>query len=153
MRRVRSLNTSPELAVRQLLHSCGYRFRLHVRNLPGKPDIVLPKHRIVVLVHGCFWHRHKNCKNATVPESNAAYWQNKFSKNVLRDRRIRRELRRLGWRVITVWECQVKRPSFFLRKIEKVASGITPYTASSGLVLPLAAEAAANYGFKPTKMR
>ncbi|MDW9536250.1 DNA mismatch endonuclease Vsr [Sinorhizobium meliloti] len=107
MSRIRSMNTKPEVNLRKALHRLGFRFRLHGRKLPGKPDIVLPKHRTVVLVHGCFWHRHPGCKVATVPKSNTEFWLAKFSKNVTRDEQISQQLEADGWRVFVVWECDV----------------------------------------------
>jgi DNA mismatch endonuclease (patch repair protein) len=106
MSRIRSRDTVPELQVRSALHRAGYRFRLHRKDLPGRPDIVLPKHSTVVFVHGCFWHRHPGCRFAYLPKSRVAFWRKKFNDNVERDRRNRRDLRRRGWRVITIWECQ-----------------------------------------------
>lgn len=108
MSRVKGRDTKPELAVRSLLHRLGYRFRLHRQDLPGKPDIVLPGRRAVVLVHGCFWHRHPDCRYATTPKSNREYWQRKFAGNKERDRRQRAELAALGWKVIVVWECELR---------------------------------------------
>ena len=108
MRRIRGRDTSPERQVRSILHRMGYRFRLHAKDLPGRPDIVLPRFRTVIQVHGCFWHRHRGCKVATIPKSNTAFWQAKFEANVARDRRNAARLRRQGWSVITVWECQVR---------------------------------------------
>ena len=107
MSRIHSKNTLPELTLRRLLHSLGYRYRLDVRELPGRPDIVLPKHRAAIFVHGCFWHRHKGCKIASTPKSNTSFWLEKFSRNVERDARVTRKLRRLGWRVFIVWECHL----------------------------------------------
>lgn len=94
--------------MRSALHRMGYRFRLHVRNLPGSPDIVLPRYRTVILVHGCFWHRHKHCRFAYTPKSRTQFWQEKFRSNLARDRRTARALRTLGWRVLVVWECQTR---------------------------------------------
>lgn len=108
MAKIRGKDTKPELAVRSLLHRMGYRFRLHRRDLPGSPDIVLPKHRTVIFVHGCFWHRHAGCRNATVPTTRARFWRLKFEGNVARDRRVKAKLRRCGWRVVTIWECDVR---------------------------------------------
>ena len=108
MSRIRGSNTKPEVIVRSLLHRMGYRFRLHRADLPGKPDIVLPKHRTVILVHGCFWHRHRGCRYAYTPKSRKAFWSRKFEKNIVRDRSVRRRLRRAGWHVITIWECQTR---------------------------------------------
>jgi len=106
MSRIRKTNTKPEIAVRRLLHRLGYRFRLHQRGLPGVPDIVLPKHRTVIFVQGCFWHQH-SCKLGKAPKSNREYWLPKLKRNRERDARNIRELRRLGWQVIIVWECEV----------------------------------------------
>ena len=108
MSRIRSRDTAPELRLRSLLHRVGLRFRLHHPGLPGRPDIVLPRYRTVVFVHGCFWHRHLGCSGATTPSSNAEFWQSKFEANVRRDRATRNALERLGWRVIVVWECSLK---------------------------------------------
>jgi len=108
MAAIRSKNTSPEILVRRLIFSLGYRYRLHVRSLPGSPDIVLPSSKKVVLVHGCFWHRH-NCKlGIKMPKSRLDYWQPKFANNKSRDVKDRRRLRRLGWKVLVVWECQTR---------------------------------------------
>ena len=112
MRRVHSNDSVPEKKVRTFLHRCGLRFRLHVKNLPGHPDIVLPKYKTIVEVRGCFWHRHPGCKMATTPSSNAAYWNAKFKRNVERDRRNELMLNKLGWRVIVVWECELKTDDF-----------------------------------------
>lgn len=108
MSRVRSKNTKPEVFARSVLHRMGYRFRVHRKDLPGNPDIVLPKHRAVIFVHGCFWHRHPDCSKATVPKTNADWWRNKLENNVERDARNYRQLRELGWRVFTLWECETK---------------------------------------------
>jgi len=108
MSRVRDKNTKPELMVRSLLHRLGFRFRLHRADLPGKPDIVLPRHHSVVFVHGCFWHQHRGCKAAVRPSSRREYWDAKLDGNVNRDRRDKAHLHRLGWRVLVVWECHTK---------------------------------------------
>lgn len=105
MAAVRTRNTRPEVLVRRLLHSQGYRFRLHVKDLPGKPDIVLRKHRMAIFVHGCFWHRHEGCRYTTSPATNEAFWQEKFEGNVRRDREAIAALHTLGWRTVIVWEC------------------------------------------------
>ena len=107
MQRIRAVNTRPELAVRSYLHRSGLRFRLHCRNLPGKPDIVLPRFRTVVFVHGCFWHQHKGCKRSNIPSSNRGYWVPKLRNTVNRDRRSTSLLRALGWKVYAIWECQI----------------------------------------------
>ncbi|MGD0974866.1 MAG: DNA mismatch endonuclease Vsr [Candidatus Korobacteraceae bacterium] len=110
MARITARNTRPELAVRSLLHRLGLRFRLHCADLPGRPDIVLPRWNTVVLVNGCFWHRHANCRFAYTPKSRVAFWSNKFAMNVQRDRKVREQLLQAGWRVITVWECETSCP-------------------------------------------
>ena len=109
MSRIRGRDTKPEVDLRKALHSLGYRYRVHVGQLPGRPDIVLARHKAVVLVHGCFWHRHPGCPLATTPASNQAFWETKFSGTVKRDARVASELRDLGWRVATVWECSLDR--------------------------------------------
>ncbi|MGI6368943.1 MAG: very short patch repair endonuclease [Anaerolineae bacterium] len=108
MSRIRSRNTGPEKAVRSLLHRMGYRFRLHRRDLPGVPDIVLPKYHAVVLVHGCFWHRHPGCKYAYTPKTRVDFWQAKFAANVRRDAEVQALLSDLGWAVLIVWECELR---------------------------------------------
>jgi DNA mismatch endonuclease (patch repair protein) len=108
MRCVRSTDTMPERKVRSLLHKLGFRFRIHRLDLPGKPDIVLPKRRAVVFVHGCFWHRHQGCSHATTPASRQEYWLPKFRRTVDRDRKNQEELRHRGWNVVVVWECETK---------------------------------------------
>src|SRR5690606_35036071 len=107
MSRIGPRNTRPELIVRSYLHRAGLRFRVHVPGLPGRPDVVLPRHRSIVLVHGCFWHRHPHCRFAYTPKTNVDFWARKFTANVDRDRRQLRALTALGWRVLTIWECQV----------------------------------------------
>ena len=107
MRRVRGKNTAPEKAVRSLLHRLGFRFRLHRADLPGKPDVVLPRYKTVVFVHGCFWHRHVGCAHASTPASRQGYWLPKFRRTIKRDKANQEELRRLGWNVIVVWECEL----------------------------------------------
>lgn len=107
MSRIRSSNTSPEIALRRALHALGLRFRLHRKDLPGKPDIVLPRYKAVVFVHGCFWHRHAGCKVATTPKSNTQFWVDKFDRNVARDARSSGLLKSQGWRVTVVWECEL----------------------------------------------
>ncbi len=108
MSRVRRANTKPELMVRRLLHALGFRFRLHRRGLPGTPDIVLPRHRTAIFVHGCFWHRHEGCTKTTTPKTRQAFWQAKFDANVARDRRNLDLLETLGWRPVVIWECETK---------------------------------------------
>lgn len=111
MSRIRSRDTKPEIKLRSLLHRAGFRFRLHAAGLPGKPDVVLRKYKTVVFVHGCFWHRHEDCKKATTPSTRRDFWQSKFNTNVARDRRKTSELNSMGWRVLTVWECELEKNS------------------------------------------
>ena len=108
MSNVRSKNTKPEIMVRKFLFSNGYRYRVNRKDLPGKPDIVLPKYRTVVFINGCFWHGHQNCKYATIPETNHDFWLTKISGNVERDKLTREKLFQLGWNVIDIWQCQLK---------------------------------------------
>ena len=112
MSRIRSTNTKPEMVVRSFLHRNGFRFRLHVKELPGHPDIVLPKYKTVIEVRGCFWHRHQGCKYATTPASNTEYWRVKFKQNITRDQKNARALAALGWQVIVVWECETVKTNF-----------------------------------------
>ena len=102
---IRGRDTAPEMAVRRIAHRMGLRFRLHRKNLPGRPDLVLPKHRLAVFVHGCFWHRHEGCRYASTPKSRVAFWTEKFESNVARDARQEAALRALGWRVLIIWQC------------------------------------------------
>lgn len=108
MSRVKGKNTKPEKVVRSLLHLMGYRFRLHRKDLPGKPDIVLPKHRKVVFVHGCFWHGHENCRRAARPQANADFWNKKIDSNIARDANTQVELEKLGWQFLVIWQCEMK---------------------------------------------
>jgi DNA mismatch endonuclease, patch repair protein len=107
MARIRSKNTAPEKIVRSLLHRMGYRFRLHVTSLPGKPDLVLPKYKAVIFVHGCFWHRHPGCKYAYSPKSRVEFWEKKFEQNIDAHDKAMRELGQMGWRVLVIWECEL----------------------------------------------
>nr|WP_315438106.1 very short patch repair endonuclease [uncultured Pseudomonas sp.] len=108
MSKIRGKNTKPEMVVRSLCHEMGFRFRLHRRDLPGTPDLVFPKHGMCMFVHGCFWHRHPECKYAYMPKSRVVFWQNKLAKNVERDLKTQQALINMGWRVVTIWECHTK---------------------------------------------
>lgn len=108
MSRIRSKDTAPEKRVRSFLHNAGFRFRLHVKELPGSPDIVLPKYRTAIFVHGCYWHRHPGCKFAYTPKTRIEFWQNKFTQNVERDLKKKILLKQAGWDVLIVWECSTK---------------------------------------------
>ena len=114
MSRITGRNTKPEILLRSLLHREGFRFRLHDKRLPGKPDIVLPRHRTVIFVNGCFWHRHNNCEYAYTPKSRQEFWLNKFQGTVQRDQEKQKMLADLGWQVLVVWECELKRNSSLL---------------------------------------
>lgn len=109
MSKIRSKNTMPEIAVRRFLFANGYRFRIHDKNLPGNPDIVLKKYNTVIFIHGCFWHMHKGCKFSSVPSTNKEYWIPKLVKNVEKDKTAAKALRKLGWKVITLWECKLQK--------------------------------------------
>lgn len=114
---VKSKNTGPELAVRKLVFSMGFRYRIHGAGLPGKPDLVLAGKRKAIFVHGCFWHRHEHCKKATTPATNTEYWLPKFAKTVERDHRSLEALRELGWTPLVVWECELKDMAALAKKL------------------------------------
>jgi len=120
MRAICRENTAPEMLVRKAAHRLGLRFRLHVKPLPGRPDLVLPKWRTVIFVNGCFWHRHPGCKRTTIPKSNTEFWQRKFAANVQRDQINYARLEESGWRVLIVWQCQI-------RSVEDAMNILKPY--------------------------
>jgi len=120
MSRVRSADTKPEWILRCALHRLGFRYRLKNRQLPGRPDLVLPKYKAAIFVHGCYWHRHLGCKDASTPRTNDRFWAKKFAENVARDQRAQMELGRMGWRVLVVWECELIRDT--VATIRRVAS-------------------------------
>lgn len=122
MGRVRGKNTTLEIRVRSLLHKMGYRFRLHRSDLPGKPDIVMPKHRLCIFVHGCFWHQHPGCRRATVPASNMDFWKAKLARTIERDHQNLTALVQLGWRTVVIWECETKDTSRLRQKLESLIS-------------------------------
>lgn len=113
MSQVKGKNTKPEILVRKFLHANGFRFRLHTKDLPGKPDIVLPKYKTVIFVHGCFWHGHKNCKYASIPKTRTEWWTAKIEGNKANDKRKKAALKKEGWTVITIWECDLKAANQF----------------------------------------
>ena len=125
---IRGHDTKPELVVRKYLHAHGLRYRIAPKELPGKPDIVLPKYRTVVFVHGCFWHRHEGCRYTATPATNPDFWQSKFSENVARDERDSKLLIEAGWRVFVIWECEVN-----ARKLRWLLGRIRAATRSPGL--------------------
>jgi DNA mismatch endonuclease (patch repair protein) len=108
MSQIKGKNTKPEILVRKFLFSKGFRFRLHVKNLPGKPDIVLPKYKTVIFIHGCFWHGHEGCRYFVVPKTRTDWWLNKINGNKQNDQRKMTQLKKAGWRVINIWECELK---------------------------------------------
>ncbi|WP_254245214.1 very short patch repair endonuclease [Hymenobacter sp. BRD67] len=120
MARVKSKDTTPELAVRRALFAAGLRYRLNAKQLPGSPDIILPSRRIAIFVHGCFWHRHPDCKRATFPSSNVLYWQGKFDRNVARDAEAKEAIQNLGWQHITIWECDIRTPAKLAELVDRV---------------------------------
>lgn len=128
-------NTAPEVAVRRYLHAAGLRFRLHDRRLPGRPDIVLPGHRIAIFVHGCFWHRHPGCRYTTTPATNAAFWKDKFAGNVRRDKTKTELLEQQGWTVLVVWECETGD----VARLDRLYWSVRARGAMSGNPLPGAA--------------
>jgi DNA mismatch endonuclease (patch repair protein) len=119
MSRVRATGTKPELTVQRVVRGLGYRFRTYDRSLPGRPDLVFPSIRKVILVHGCFWHRHRACRKATMPKTRVAFWRSKFERNKHRDRIKLGELRRLGWRALTVWECETATSHAFRNRVRR----------------------------------
>lgn len=120
MSKIRSKNTKPELALRKALFTYGFRYRVNDTKLPGKPDIVLPKYKTVIFIHGCFWHGHQGCKRGHIPKSNIDYWQNKINSNRERDNSNTNQLISLGWNVIVVWECEIKT----VKKLESIVNKI-----------------------------
>lgn len=127
MSRIRSRDTKPELALRRAMHARGFRYRLNDPRLPGKPDLVLPRYKAVVFVHGCFWHRHHECKVASTPKSNAEFWEAKFHRNVERDAKNNSALKAAGWRVFVVWECDLSTA----RKVEDTAGALATLLRTS----------------------
>jgi DNA mismatch endonuclease, patch repair protein len=125
MSRIRSSDTRPEMQVRRLLHGLGYRYALHRRDLPGVPDLVFPARRRIIFVQGCFWHQHKGCVDGRIPKSRIDYWKPKLLQNMKRDRRNISKLRRSGWKVLTVWECEIA-------KIEQAGRRLTRFLGSPG---------------------
>lgn len=117
MRRIRSKNTAPEMAVRSLAHRLGYRYRLHRKDIPGKPDLVFPGRRKVIFIHGCFWHQHPGCREGRPPKSNTAYWLPKLERNMERDKAALAELTAAGWDVLVIWECETRNAESLARRL------------------------------------
>ncbi|MDG5768285.1 very short patch repair endonuclease [Balneolales bacterium ANBcel1] len=118
MSKIRSKNTKPEITLRSALHQLGYRFRVHKKDLPGNPDIVLPKYNTIIFVNGCFWHYHKDCREGRIPNTNTKFWKEKLKRNVERDKKNQAILKKNGWRVIVFWECDIENePEIIIRKV------------------------------------
>ena len=120
MAAIKGKDTKPEIIVRRYLHKSGHRFRLHRKDLPGKPDIALPRFKTVIFVHGCFWHRHEQCRNSVMPKSNVSFWRKKLSGNVARDRKNVELLKEQGWKVLIIWECEVKNKIFLHNLVKQI---------------------------------
>jgi DNA mismatch endonuclease (patch repair protein) len=135
MARIRSKHTSPELTVRRALFRLGYRFRLHRKDLPGTPDIVFQSRKKVVFIHGCFWHAHEGCPLAKIPKTRAEYWQAKFLRNAKRDKSSKRQLRSMGWRTLTIWECEIVQEEHLWRRLARYLGPATA-NASREVTLP-----------------
>jgi len=132
MSAIKSKNTKPEIAVRKMLHALGYRFRLHRKDLPGSPDIVLPKYKTVIFVHGCFWHRHENCKFASTPKTRKEFWENKFNENMKRDKNNFKELKKLNWNLLVIWECETKNINLLIKKVSSKIGNIQLSNSNPG---------------------
>src|SRR3990170_4807107 len=120
MSRISSKHTSPEIAVRKALYSLGFRYRLHDKKLPGKPDIVIKQAKTAIFVNGCFWHQHKGCRRQSVPKSNLKYWKRKLRTNIEKQKEDIRKLKKLGWKIFIVWECEAKREAGLVKKVNKI---------------------------------
>ncbi|MBS0606342.1 MAG: DNA mismatch endonuclease Vsr [Verrucomicrobia bacterium] len=123
MSRIRGRNTKPEIRVRSLLHRMGFRFRLKNDKLPGKPDIILSKYKTTIFIHGCFWHRHMNCKNNYTPKSRTDFWMNKFNANIKRDKQISENISNIGWNQLIIWECETNNEEQLTKKIKDFLFG------------------------------
>ena len=131
MSRIRSKDTKPEMLVRKFLHALGFRFRLHVKELPGKPDLVLPKYKTVIFIHGCFWHGHEGCKYDLVPKTKTEWWLNKINGNIANDAKAIAALQQAGWKIITVWQCDL-RPARLPETRFALTSATRPYAPTNG---------------------
>jgi DNA mismatch endonuclease (patch repair protein) len=150
MARIRGLNTTPEIVVRRYLHQRGFRYRLHPPDLPGRPDIVLPKLRTAIFVHGCFWHRHVGCKKTTTPSTRRAFWKAKFEANIERDTRKLAELTAQGWEAITVWECEVT-PAHLARLVSSLQKNPKQTQRSQAAAFRRTRSSRPQYSAKSTK--
>jgi len=133
---IRGKDTKPELALRRALHAAGFRYRLHFKGLPGRPDIVLARYHAVVFAHGCYWHRHAGCRFATTPATRTDFWMAKFSKNTKRDLAAQAQLRDMGWRVATVWECALKKPDH----VDQAAAALASWLKSDSMKFEFGSE-------------
>ena len=149
MAAVKGKDTKPEMIVRKYLFSRGLRFRVQVRKLPGTPDIVLPKYKTVIFVNGCFWHGHKGCKYFRLPKSNVDFWQTKITRNIERDAETEAELAAMGWKVIRIWECEIKTVTGRIERLDKLYNSIVSPDLYSGedIEQSIAAEPEINYGY------
>lgn len=132
MSSIRGKDTGPEMVVRRFLHGQGYRYRIHRKDLPGKPDIVIPRLKVCIFVHGCFWHRHPGCPFATIPKTRPEFWNEKLQKNVMRDLANIDTLEAAGWNILIVWECQLKKDPQTLEKLEQKLRLLSPDKATDG---------------------
>lgn len=136
MSKISSKNTKPEIILRKALFEKGYRYRINYKKLPGSPDIVLPKYKTVIFVHGCFWHAHPNCKDAHLPKTNIEFWRNKINSNIERDKRTTQQLMSLGWNIIIVWECEIKKKNM-ASLISGIISSLSQERSKSGLTIKI----------------
>ena len=152
---IRTRDTAPELAVRRIAHRMGLRYRLHRKDLPGRPDLVFPRHRLVVFVHGCFWHRHEGCRYASNPKSRIVFWTEKFAANVARDARQQAALKVLGWRVLVIWACETRHKAAVERRLaaETRGKGSSPRRMTTPSVAVVEQRDRTRGGNAPTRVR
>ena len=131
MSRIKGRDTIPEIAVRRIVHRLGFRFRLYGEDLPGRPDLVFPRYRAIVFVHGCFWHRHPGCRYAYSPKTRVGFWSDKFRENVERDRRTLNALHKLGWRILVIWECETRSNACVQRHLRNFLTPTSPETSEA----------------------
>jgi len=124
MSKVTAKDTRPEVKVRKFLFSKGFRYRKNDKRFPGKPDIILPKYKTAIFVHGCFWHHHDNCRAAALPQTNYEFWKNKMETNIKRDRKNQKDLKKLGWKILVIWQCQIKNRALFEKTMKRIIKRI-----------------------------